>query len=132
MLRIGITGGIGSGKTIVCKLFELQKIPVFYADEQAKSIMHTDAALVTAIKAAFGEDSYTGEILNRSKLAAQVFNDKEKLAKLNSLVHPAVFKTFDNWITQKKAPYLLKEAALLFESGSNGNSLGNTGSEIKI
>ncbi|MBC7867410.1 MAG: dephospho-CoA kinase [Gloeobacteraceae cyanobacterium ES-bin-316] len=119
MLKIGITGGIGSGKTIICKLFELQKIPVFYADAQAKSIMHTDATLIAALKEAFGKDIYTDNILNRSKLAAQVFSDKEKLAKLNSLVHPAVFKAFDNWISQQEAPYLLKEAALLFESGSD-------------
>lgn len=119
MLKIGITGGIGSGKTTVCKLFQLQNIPVFYADQQAKEIMQTDKQLVDDLKAAFGMDVYSEEgILNRSKLAALVFNDKEKLQKLNSLVHPAVFKAFDTWVKQQTAPYVLKEAALLFESGS--------------
>ncbi|MFD2162626.1 dephospho-CoA kinase [Paradesertivirga mongoliensis] len=120
MLKIGITGGIGSGKTTVCKFFELQRIPVFYADQQAKSIMHTDGLLVDQISREFGADIYfsNGE-LNRSKLGALVFNDEEKLKKLNSIVHPAVFRAFDNWLNQQKnAPYVLKEAALLFESGS--------------
>lgn len=120
MLKIGITGGIGSGKTTVCKFFELQKIPVFYADQQAKSIMHTDPLLVDQISREFGPDIYfsNGE-LNRSKLASLVFNDEERLRKLNSIVHPAVFRTFDNWLNQQKnVPYVLKEAALLFESGS--------------
>lgn len=120
MLKIGITGGIGSGKTTVCKFFELQRIPVFYADQQAKSIMHTDELLVDQISREFGADIYfsNGE-LNRSKLGALVFNDEEKLKKLNSIVHPAVFRAFDNWLNQQKnAPYVLKEAALLFESGS--------------
>jgi dephospho-CoA kinase len=119
MLRIGITGGIGSGKTTVCKIFQLQHIPVFYADSQAKTIMQTDQQLVTAIKAAFGNDIYSEEgVLNRGKLAAFVFNDEEKLKRLNSLVHPAVFRAFDIWVEQQNAPYVLKEAALLFESSS--------------
>lgn len=122
MLKVGITGGIGSGKTTVCKLFQLQNIPVFYADQQAKTIMQTDKQLVDDLKAAFGMDVYSEEeILNRGKLAALVFNDEEKLKKLNSLVHPAVFRAFDIWVKQQTAPYVLKEAALLFESGSYKN-----------
>lgn len=119
MLKIGITGGIGSGKTTVCKVFQLQQIPVFYADSQAKIIMQTDQQLVNSIKAAFGSDVYSAEgILNRSRLAAIVFSDEEKLKKLNSLVHPAVFRAFDKWVEQQNAPYVMKEAALLFESNS--------------
>ena len=119
MLKIGIAGGIGSGKTIVCKIFQLQHIPVFYADTQAKTIMQTDLQLVADIKEAFGKDVYSpGGGLNRSMLAALVFSDDEKLKKLNSLVHPAVFKAFDKWVAQQEAPYVMKEAALLFESGS--------------
>jgi dephospho-CoA kinase len=119
MLKIGITGGIGSGKTTVCKVFQLQHIPVFYADTQAKIIMQTDLQLVADIKDAFGKDVYSpGGVLNRSMLAALVFSDEEKLKKLNSLVHPAVFKAFDKWVAQQEAPYVMKEAALLFESGS--------------
>jgi dephospho-CoA kinase len=119
MRKIGITGGIGSGKTTICKIFELQNIPVFYADQQAKDTMHTDTLLMEEIKAHFGNDIYSQQgVLNRSKLASIVFSDSEKLKKLNSLVHPAVFRAFDAWVEEQNAPYVLKEAALLFESGS--------------
>ena len=120
MLKIGITGGIGSGKTTVCRVFQVLGIPVFYADVAAKSIMHTDAELREDIIKSFGTDSYTanGE-LNRKYISAIVFNDKEQLANLNALVHPAVFRAFDSWVrAQVQAPYILKEAALLFESDS--------------
>lgn len=118
MLKIGITGGIGSGKTTVCKVFELLGVPVFYADDIAKSIMHTDPILKSGILEAFGQKSYTqsGE-LNRSYISSIVFNDKHELEKLNSLVHPAVFRAFDTWVlSQKEASYVIKEAALLYES----------------
>lgn len=120
MLKVGITGGIGSGKTTVCRIFEVLGIPVFYADNAAKSVMHTDTLLRQDIVDGFGKDSYfdTGE-LNRKHISAIVFNDKEQLAKLNALVHPAVFRAFDTWVAlQKNVPYVLKEAALLFESDS--------------
>ncbi|WP_371135197.1 dephospho-CoA kinase [Daejeonella sp.] len=118
MLKIGITGGIGSGKTTVCKVFELLNVPVFYADDVAKSIMHTDQALKSGILDAFGANSYTskGE-LNRTYISSIVFNDKLELEKLNALVHPAVFRAFDTWVSgHKNAPYVIKEAALLYES----------------
>ena len=118
MLKIGITGGIGSGKTTVCKVFELLGIPVFYADDVAKSIMHTDPVLKSGILDVFGENSYTksGE-LNRSYISSVVFNDKDELEKLNSLVHPAVFRAFDTWVLgHSEASYVIKEAALLYES----------------
>ena len=121
MLKIGITGGIGSGKTTVCKVFETLGIPVFYADTVAKQIMITDEILVKGVKDAFGEESYTDNgALNNKHIAAIVFNDAAKLAKLNELVHPAVFRAFDNWVKDVPAsvPFILKEAALLFESGS--------------
>jgi dephospho-CoA kinase len=120
MLKVGVTGGIGSGKTTVCKVFELLGIPVFYADDVAKSIMHTDQVLKTAILNTFGERAYNKEgTLNRSYISSLVFNNKPELEKLNSLVHPAVFRAFDNWLLQQKdAPYVIKEAALLFESDS--------------
>ncbi|TZF85006.1 dephospho-CoA kinase [Pedobacter sp. BS3] len=119
MLKIGITGGIGSGKSTVSKLFELLGIPVFYADTAAKTVMQTDSILVDAIKTTFGEAAYTNGQLNRKYLANIVFNDEQQLLKLNALVHPAVFRAFDTWVLQQKqAPYVLKEAALLFESGS--------------
>ncbi|OAQ42203.1 dephospho-CoA kinase [Pedobacter psychrophilus] len=119
MFRVGITGGIGSGKTTVCKIFEILGIPVFYADDVAKLIMITNSNLIEAIKENFGKDSYSpkGEI-NRKYIANQVFNDPKKLEKLNNLVHPQVFKEMDLWSSNQKSPYVLKEAALLFESKS--------------
>jgi len=121
MLKIGITGGIGSGKTTVCRVFETFGIPVFYADTVAKEIMVADPVLVAGVIAAFGKESYDNEgILNNKHLAQIVFNDRAELAKLNALVHPAVFRAFDQWLLTVPAhtPYILKEAALLFESGS--------------
>lgn len=118
MLKIGITGGIGSGKTTVCKVFELLGIPVFYADDIAKSIMNTDSVLRNGIIETFGVQSYTenGE-LNRKHVSSIVFNEPAELEKLNKLVHPAVFRAFDTWILKNSdAPYVIKEAALLFES----------------
>lgn len=121
MLKIGITGGIGSGKTTVCKVFETLGIPVFYADTVAKEIMVTDKVLIKGIESAFGENSYFEDgVLNNKHIASIVFNDKIALEKLNSLVHPAVFRAFDVWeeSISPNVPYTLKEAALLFESGS--------------
>ncbi|MBY0542953.1 MAG: dephospho-CoA kinase [Sphingobacteriaceae bacterium] len=121
MLKIGITGGIGSGKTTVCRVFETLGIPVFNADVVAKQIMVTDTILIAEIKLAFGEDSYLkNEALNNKHLAEIVFNDTKALAKLNSIVHPAVFRAFETWVKEipTSVPYVLKEAALLFESGS--------------
>lgn len=122
MLKVGITGGIGSGKTIICKLLELQNVPVFYADQQAKAVLQSDSQVIEQIKAQFGTDIYAKDgMLNRSRLASIVFNDEEHLKKLNSLVHPAVFQAFDKWLALQQAPYVVKEAALLFESGSYQN-----------
>lgn len=121
MIKIGITGGIGSGKSTVCRIFQNLGIPVFYADTIAKEIMVTDPALIAGVKDAFGEESYdSAGKLNNKHIAGIVFNNKTELAKLNVLVHPAVFRAFDNWLTTvpSHTPYILKEAALLFESGS--------------
>lgn len=118
MLKVGITGGIGSGKTTVCKIFEVLGIPVYYADERAKELMHTDK-LKTAIKELFGEEAYLEEKLNRTYIASRVFNDKPLLEKLNGIVHPAVAEDVMQWMMQHTdKPYVLEEAALLFESGS--------------
>jgi dephospho-CoA kinase len=120
MLKIGITGNIGSGKTTISKLFELMGVPVFYADDAAKNIMVTDGLLISEIKDAFGTASYFDDgTLNRKHIAGIVFNDEAQLAKLNALTHPAVFRAFDNWVAQSAdVPYVVKEAALLFESTS--------------
>ncbi len=121
MLKIGITGGIGSGKTTVCKVFETLGIPVFYADPVAKEIMTTDRLLIKGIRETFGWESYLEDgVLNNKHIAQIVFNNPAELAKLNALVHPAVFRAFEVWLSEVPAqtPYVLKEAALLFESGS--------------
>jgi dephospho-CoA kinase len=120
MLKIGITGNIGSGKTTVSKIFEVLGIPVFYADDAAKSLMVNDEILINAIKQTFGPEAYfKGGSLNRKHLAGIVFNNAVELAKLNAIVHPATFRAFNSWVLQHAgAPYVLKEAALLFESDS--------------
>ena len=121
MYKVGITGGIGSGKTTACKVFEVLGVPVFYADTVAKEIMCKDAVLVAGIKAAFGNESYFEDgKLNNKHIAGIVFNNEKALEQLNALVHPAVFRAFDSWeaTIPSDTPYTLKEAALLFESGS--------------
>ncbi|PRY55437.1 dephospho-CoA kinase [Arcticibacter pallidicorallinus] len=119
MLKIGITGGIGSGKTTVCRIFELLGVAVYYADVRAKMLMQTDLELIEGIKMAFGKEAYNGLVLNRAFLGAIVFNNAERLQQLNGLVHPAVFRDFDTWSLKQKGLYVLKEAAILFESGSS-------------
>ncbi len=118
--KIGITGNIGSGKTTVCRIFQLLNVPVYNSDDAAKWLMQKDTELMDAIKAAFGADMYDGENrLNRPKMAQLVFNDKDALKRLEGLVHPAVFKHGADWAAQyEHLPYVLKEAALTFESGS--------------
>ncbi|TWR29466.1 dephospho-CoA kinase [Mucilaginibacter pallidiroseus] len=121
MFKVGVTGNIGSGKTTVCKVFEVLGIPVFYADDAAKKVMVEDDLLIAGVKQQFGNESYFEDgSLNRKHIAGIVFNDKEQLTKLNALVHPATFRAFDAWVARvdKAVPYVLKEAALLFESDS--------------
>ena len=118
MLRIGLTGGIGSGKTTVANVFETLGIPVYYADDKAKHLMNNDSVLKASIIQHFGSDSYKNGELDRKYLAAIVFNDKEKLAILNSLIHPITIRDAYEWMTQQTSPYVIKEAALLFESGA--------------
>ena len=120
MLKIGLTGNMGSGKTTVSKIFEILGAPVFYADDEAKKVMTTDQQLVKEIKTTFGEQSYLDDgSLNRRHISALVFNDKKQLEILNSIVHPAVFRSFDQWVKNySQVPYVVKEAALLFESDS--------------
>ncbi|MFQ5446082.1 MAG: dephospho-CoA kinase [Saprospiraceae bacterium] len=117
-LKIGITGGIGSGKTTICKIFETLSIPVYYADERAKFLMANDVALKAKIKSLLGEAAYVdGKTLNRDFIAGIVFSDARKLEALNTLVHPAVGEDYAQWhAAQSQVPYTLKEAALLFES----------------
>ena len=118
VLKVGLTGGIGSGKSTVAKMFELLGVPVYYADAASKRLYHTNKELMASLKEHFGEDIYTEDQLNRQKLAALVFNDPSKLELLNRLVHPPTIKDAEDWMKNQTAPYVIKEAALLFESGS--------------
>lgn len=119
MLKIGITGGIGSGKTTICSIFKLLNIPVYNADLMAKKLMTSDENLIESIKILLGNESYTqnGE-LNRPYIANIIFKNIRKLKKLNFLVHPAVKIDFEKWATEQESKYVIKEAALLFEAGS--------------
>jgi len=120
MLKVGITGGIESGKTTVCKIFELLNIPVYYADERAKWLMTNHKDLINQLKDTFGAAVYHDSgALNRPYLANIVFNDRSKLDLLNNIVHPAVHLDGVQWHNAQKAvPFTLKEAALFFENGS--------------
>ena len=118
MLKVGITGGIGSGKTMVCQVFETLGIPVFYADRAGKYLMENDAALIGSIKELFGEDIYDAGRLNREKIATQVFKSPQLLQALNEIVHPAVIRYGTMWMESWKTAYVMKEAAIFFESGS--------------
>ena len=116
MLKVGITGGIGGGKTKVCKVFETLGIAVYNADTEAKQLMNTDPELKTVLKDYFGNDIYQEDgTLDRPKLAEIIFNDPASLEKVNNCVHPAVFQDFDHWCTMQKSPYVLKESAIIFE-----------------
>jgi dephospho-CoA kinase len=117
MLKVGLTGGIGSGKTTVAKIFELLNVPVYYADDAAKRIMNSDDELKSNIQKHFGDQSYSNGELNRRYLASEVFNDNYKLELLNAMVHPVTMNNAIQWFDQQKTPYAIKEAALLFEAG---------------
>lgn len=118
MLKIGLTGGIGAGKTTVSKIFETIGVPVFYADIEAKKIMNEDEKLKTSLINIFGIEVYKNGELNKSYLSNIIFSDKHKLEILNSLVHPLTITAANNWALKQNAKYVIKEAALLFESGS--------------
>jgi dephospho-CoA kinase len=118
MIKVGLTGGIGSGKTTVAKIFELLGIPVYYADDAAKRIMNEDEELKTAIQKQFGKETYRNGELDRSFLSTKVFTDPFQLEILNSLVHPATIRDAAKWMNQQTTSYTIKEAALIFESGA--------------
>ncbi len=117
--RLGITGGIGSGKTSVCRVFQVLHIPVFSADSVAREIMERDKQIIDGINIIAGKDLYKGGSLDRMALAGIIFNDNSLLERVNSLVHPAVFKYFNRWVKEQNAPYVIMEAAILFESGAS-------------
>ncbi|WP_312355778.1 dephospho-CoA kinase [Empedobacter sp.] len=114
----GITGGIGSGKSTAAKFFEELGIPVYNSDTRAKTIQNENSEVKVKIIAAFGEEAYNENGLNKPYLSKQVFQNNEKLKLLNSIVHPAVFQDFEDWKKAQKSDIVMKEAAILIESGS--------------
>ncbi len=118
MLKIGLTGGIGSGKSVVARIFKVLGIPVFDADTEAKLIMEKDEQLAQSIQKLFGDETYKNKKINRKYISNIVFADPQKLEQLNALVHPAAILAADNWMNLQTTPYVIKEAALIFESGS--------------
>lgn len=116
MIKIGITGGIGSGKSTVAKIFETLGVPVYYADDAARRIMNENEALREAIQKEFGQETYINQQLNRPHLASLVFGNEEKLALLNDLVHPLTIEDSQKWMQAQTGPYAIKEAALIFET----------------
>jgi len=121
MLKIGLTGGIGSGKSTVAKIFETFGIPVYYADTAAKKLMNSNEELKQKIKLHYGEAAYKNDQLDRKYLADIVFNSPEKLELLNTLIHPVTIIDAEEWLQKQVTPYSIKEAALLFESGAAEN-----------
>ena len=119
MLKVGITGGIGSGKSTVSRFFSELGVPVYDSDQRAKSLMQHDDSIIIKIKKEFGDDSYLNNILNRSHIAEIVFKNELKLKQLNAIVHPVVRTDFNNWLSQNSnARFVIKEAAIMIESGA--------------
>lgn len=118
MLKIGLTGGIGSGKSTIAAIFRVLRIPVFQADQVAKTLMETDAGLIKNLRNAFGNLVFQEGKLDRKYLANLVFSDPYQLDVLNALVHPVTIQAAEEWAKQQSAPYVVKEAALFFEAGS--------------
>lgn len=117
MIKVGICGGIGGGKSTVCSLLADKGVPVYDSDSRAKALMNTSPEIVDAVKAAFGERSYRDGMLDRAYLASKVFGDEAALARLDAIVHPAVRRDFEEWAAEQQADYVVLESAILFESG---------------
>lgn len=118
IFRLGITGGIGSGKSTVCRVFNVLGLPVFSADDEARIIMDTDPGLKEDLSELAGRDLYAGGQLDRNKLASLIFNDRRLLDRVNALVHPRVFSRYHEWCEKQQADYVIFETAILFESGA--------------
>jgi dephospho-CoA kinase len=118
-MKLGVTGGIGSGKTSVCRVFNVLGIPVFSADQEAKEIMGNDIEIIENINSIAGKNLYKNGSLDRQGLATLIFNNQNLLDKVNALVHPLVFDHFNKWEMKQTAPYIIMEAAILFESGAS-------------
>lgn len=136
MMKVGLTGGLGSGKSTVAKVFETLRIPVFYADDESKKITDTSKEVKDQLISAFGEELYKEGILNRGMLASIIFNDAEAIKKVNAIIHPAVAAAFKKWAEAQKSVYVLQEAAILFETGGykrfDKNILVSAPEELRI
>jgi len=119
LMKLGITGGIGSGKTSVCRVFSILGIPVFSADPEAQAIMNSDETVIRGINDIAGRNLYPAGRLDKMQLADMIFRNPDILKKVNMLVHPVVFEYFSRWAEQQSAPYVIMEAAILFESGAS-------------
>lgn len=118
MKKIGLTGGIGSGKSIICDILKIMGYPIFNSDDEAKLLMVNNQEVIQQIKDVFGEEAYLRNSLNRPFLASKIFNDESLKAELNNIVHPAVRSSFDKWAKKQKANLVFNEAAILFETGA--------------
>ena len=118
-LKLGVTGGIGAGKTSVCRVFSVLGIPVFSADTEAREVMDIDTGIILRINTIVGKNLYLKGSLDRAELARLIFNNNKLLEKVNSLVHPVVFSRFNEWEKKQSSPYVIMEAAILFESGAS-------------
>lgn len=117
--RLGVTGGIGSGKTTVCRIFRVLGVPVFVADNVARDLMSSDDEIRTQLNRIAGKDLYLSGSLDRKELARLIFNRPDLLRKVNETVHPSVLRQFDNWATAAESPYVIMESAILFEAGAD-------------
>jgi len=119
MIKVGVTGSIGSGKSVVCKIFECLGVPVFRADDEGRRLLREDMAIQKKVMDLFGDTVIINGHLDRKKIASIVFNDPEKLSSLNSIIHPAVRNSFANWVDSQSSKLIIEEVAILFESGAN-------------
>ena len=117
MIKVGICGGIGGGKSTVCALLAEKGVPVYDSDSRAKALMNSSPEIIDAVRSAFGDEAYCDGALDRAYLAAKVFGDKANLARLDAIVHPAVRRDFGKWASEQQADYVVLESAILFESG---------------
>lgn len=121
MMLVGLTGGIGSGKTTVAKMFMDLNVPVFIADVEAKRLMKSSKVIRRKLIQLFGEEAYINDVLNKPFIASIIFSDKEMLQKMNAIIHPKVGKRFKKWVLKQETPYVISEVAILFENESYKN-----------